>query len=210
MTNTQETELRLDANSQFSYSCNRCKACCINKIIQINPYEIARLANAIGISTNELKLKYTNDGVYLKQDENGACLFLNEEGCNVHANRPLVCRIFPLGRHIRENGDIFYTHGNWKPAPNGDYGDNGIVEDYLIAQGVAQFADFADAYFKFYCRLRDYLTQQQDDNSPPPYEDILDLEAVVAQYCQENSIAPPNDLEGRAKLHIEILDKLLT
>ena len=38
----------------------------------------------------------------------GACPFLNQEGrCKVHAFRPGICRLFPLGRYYEEDGNGF-------------------------------------------------------------------------------------------------------
>ena len=34
-----------------------------------------------------------NDHTVLKQTESGACVFLGAEGCMVHPDRPLVCRL---------------------------------------------------------------------------------------------------------------------
>jgi hypothetical protein len=46
---------------------------------------------------------------HLRMDgENNGCLFLNEQGrCQIHAFRPGICRLFPLGR-IYEEDTFFY------------------------------------------------------------------------------------------------------
>lgn len=45
----QQAEARAEA---FGYTCNRCTNCCRNKLIQVNPYEIARLARHKGVGTS--------------------------------------------------------------------------------------------------------------------------------------------------------------
>ena len=34
----------MEPDTRFSYRCTRCNSCCVDKRIQVNPYEIARLA----------------------------------------------------------------------------------------------------------------------------------------------------------------------
>lgn len=41
----------LDRDSAFSYRCARCSRCCPRYHIQVNPYEILRLARLLGVST---------------------------------------------------------------------------------------------------------------------------------------------------------------
>jgi Fe-S-cluster containining protein len=84
----------------FGYVCHRCLKCCQHKLIQLNPYEIARLARNRGMTTSEFRSAWTMDGVglYLAQTKSGTCVFLGGDGCTVHPDRPLVCRLYPLGR----------------------------------------------------------------------------------------------------------------
>jgi Putative zinc- or iron-chelating domain len=82
-------------SSEFGYVCRRCSLCCRDKRIQINPYELARLARAQGETTSEFRERWTLDGqgTTLGQKEDGTCVFLGSQGCEVHADRPLVCRL---------------------------------------------------------------------------------------------------------------------
>jgi Fe-S-cluster containining protein len=85
----------LQPHSPFSYTCNQCSRCCYNKRIQVNPYEVARLARNKGLSTTDLIAQYFEPGTpHLDNQSGGACVFLTDQGCGVHADRPLVCRIY--------------------------------------------------------------------------------------------------------------------
>ncbi len=53
------TRSGLDRSAPFGFACNRCLQCCMNKKIQVNPYEIARLAQHLGISTTEFIERFT-------------------------------------------------------------------------------------------------------------------------------------------------------
>jgi Fe-S-cluster containining protein len=99
-------ETRYTRDSAFSYTCHACSRCCHDKIIQLNPYEVARLAQNRGMSTTDFLARYTErNGTALRRVEEGACVFLTAQGCGVHADRPLVCRLYPLGRKVTPEGE---------------------------------------------------------------------------------------------------------
>ena len=94
--------------------CEGCSACCTgmgNSVI-LDPYDGFRLTSGLRRGFEkllgfcvELNLQ---DGVILPnlmmKGEKEACVFLTEEGrCSVHAFRPGVCRLFPLGRYYGED-----------------------------------------------------------------------------------------------------------
>lgn len=90
--------------------CKGCSACCrdMGNSIILDPLDIYRLTKGLGKTFEELLQDtielHTVDGIVLpnlKMTEEGKCCpFLNEEGrCSIHALRPGLCRIFPLGRH---------------------------------------------------------------------------------------------------------------
>ena len=98
--------------------CAGCSACCrgMGTSVVLDPFDVHRLVTGTGISFEALLQKHLElnvvDGVILPNlkmaGESEACAFLNEEGrCSVHAHRPGICRIFPLGR-LYEDGSFSY------------------------------------------------------------------------------------------------------
>ena len=99
--------------------CEGCSACCrgMGSSILLDPLDCARLTTGTGKSFEsmigkELELTMT-DGVILPSlrlsGEEEACPFLNEEGrCRIHAFRPGICRIFPLGRYYEEGSFRYF------------------------------------------------------------------------------------------------------
>ncbi len=91
--------------------CKGCSVCChgMGTSVILDPLDAVRLAAGLGRSAEELiglGLLELNvvDGIILPNlrmaGEEEACVFLNEEGrCSVHAYRPGICRLFPLGRY---------------------------------------------------------------------------------------------------------------
>ena len=96
--------------------CEGCSYCCqeMGESVILTPFDICELTRNLGKSFDELmedKIElYMTDGMVLpnlKMSKGGkayggkeVCGFLNEEGrCSIHAFRPGLCRLFPLGRN---------------------------------------------------------------------------------------------------------------
>ena len=213
----------LDRESLFSYDCHQCSRCCYDKQIQVNPYEVARLARNKGLSTTELIAKYLEPGKpYLDNQPNGACVFLTEQGCGVHADRPLVCRIYPLVQKLTGDGDESFSHATAHPETEGVYGQSGTVKDFLEAQGLPPFLEVRDRYVVVVYRLLDILAQDVETNDEAfettqdtfsDEESIrqalgqwLDMDVVVVRHCQMHQLTEPIDLEERLTLYIEAME----
>lgn len=100
------------------HDCLGCSACCHNMgtSIVLDPWDIYLLTTGLGQGMEELLAQAIElnvvDGLVLPnlkmQQQSEACFYLDENGrCRIHAYRPGICRLFPLGR-IYENGTFQY------------------------------------------------------------------------------------------------------
>ena len=98
--------------------CEGCSKCCqgMGNSIILDPYDVYRLTTGLGRTLQELLEKEVElnvvDGIILPNLKMSGlkeqCSFLNKEGrCSIHALRPGICRLFPLGRYY-ENGSFRY------------------------------------------------------------------------------------------------------
>jgi len=98
--------------------CEGCFACCcgMGNSIVLDPLDVHRLITGLNQSFEALLASYLElnvvDGIILPnlkmQGSRECCAFLNEAGrCTIHAIRPGICRLFPLGRYY-ENGSFRY------------------------------------------------------------------------------------------------------
>ena len=100
--------------------CRGCSACChgMGNSIVLDPYDVYRLTTLRGDTLEHLleekKVEWNVvDGqilpnLALRSGADEACGFLDEAGrCRIHAYRPGICRLFPLGRFY-ENGSFQY------------------------------------------------------------------------------------------------------
>jgi Fe-S-cluster containining protein len=211
-------ERRMHAGDHFGYRCHRCLHCCHDKRIQLNPYEVARLAQNRGVTTTDFRGSWTVDGlgVELARKETGACVFLGPEGCTVHADRPLVCRLYPLGRVVDPDGTERFVRAEPHPLSHGEFLDRGTIGEFLEAQKAAPFMRAADEYYFWFCRALEHRASLPDSATPPssvsatgPAWQWLDMDSAIAAHCSMHGINEPLNLDERRTLHVQILDTLL-
>lgn len=103
----------------YCEDCAGCSSCCENSAVMIilDAYDVRMLSEGLNYSFEAMlnlgmiQLQVI-DGIVLPglgTDENGVCVFLNENGrCKIHAHRPGICRMFPLARIYHEDGRFSY------------------------------------------------------------------------------------------------------
>jgi Fe-S-cluster containining protein len=204
----------------FSYACGRCGHCCHEKGISLNPYEVLRLARNRGVTTTEFIARYTDTGgTRLAQRDDGACVFLTKEGCGVHPDRPLVCRIYPLARHVSPEREETFSELEPHPQTAGRYGTSGTVGDFLESHGAETFIRAVDRYLDLYGAMADSLAARierlsgaareavgrecarpRHDSASPS---VFDVDRTVDEYCSERGVPKPADVERLTQLHLE-------
>lgn len=97
------------------HDCKGCSACCqgMGNSIVLDPMDVAVLRKNLNQTFEGLLEKYIDvnvvDGIILPnlrmEGESETCVFLDKAGrCSIHAFRPGICRLFPLGRYYDEDG----------------------------------------------------------------------------------------------------------
>lgn len=96
----------------FQFRCDQCGECCRNREdIILNPFDLFRISSQLGTKPNEIVERYCTVYVgdssrfpvvlLLPVGNEKTCPFLKDNRCSVHANKPTVCALYPLGRGIR-------------------------------------------------------------------------------------------------------------
>jgi Fe-S-cluster containining protein len=118
-------------------------ACCggMGQSIVLDPYDIYRITTNLEITFEQLLAYLVElnvvDGIILPNlkmaGDKETCVFLDKEGrCSIHAYRPGICRIFPLGRYYEEHNYSYFLQvkecpcktteqvkvGKWIDTPN--------------------------------------------------------------------------------------------
>lgn len=103
--------------------CAGCHACCeqMGDSVLLDPLDCYRLTGALGKNFEQLLADavelHVEEGLILPnlkmQADTGQCFFLDENGrCSIHAQRPGICRLFPLGRIYEENGVSYFLQND--------------------------------------------------------------------------------------------------
>lgn len=197
-----------ERGSPFSYACQGCGRCCHHKTIRVGPYEIARLAEVLGTTTTEVIDRYlAEDGATLRTVEEDACVFLDGTRCGVHAGRPLVCRLYPLGWATSSRGGEAFVELEPHPETEGVYGEDGTVGDYLETQETAPYERAAARYTAVLRRIESLAETEGPDPGPPP--PLTDVDRAVTEECELRGVEVPETVEERVGLHLEILQRWL-
>ena len=209
----------IDRGSGFSFQCGRCSECCSGKRIQVNPFEISRIAANLKIGTTELIRRFTENGVYLCRKDDGRCVFLESDGCRVHEDRPLVCRLYPLGRYFAVGGEESFSFIDLPLQCRGIGSSSQTVEEYLESQDARVFIEAAEYYRTL---LRKLVARFQQDTEAPlpqwisvspgsdlevPFPELLDPDRVIDSLYDGEKPAGLTSW-GKMELHVALVEKL--
>ena len=191
------------------------------------PHEILGMSRVLGIGTTEFLCRYTdNGGTTLRSEADGPCVFLTPSGCRVHARRPLVCRLYPLGRTTNERGEERFAVFPAQPDCEAVVGCDGTIESFLESQGVAPYLGWSRRYGELYRRmigLLDRLDIQGKIDAPaadapaaaaqagsdPPLSSWQDIDASLEEYCAAKRLTPPREIDESIALHLRAMEEWL-
>ena len=139
--------VRLDPSHIFQFNCSPgipCfTQCCQDVNIVLTPYDVLRMKNSLGISSDEFLDNYSViipkkerliPMVVLKMNEDDKkCPFVADEGCTIYADRPWPCRMFPLDMNL-DGTFSFITDSSRCQGLRAD--QKWRISDWLVDQGV--------------------------------------------------------------------------
>jgi uncharacterized protein len=157
----------LALTDRLPLTCTRSGTCCHGKMVWVNPWELARLAAAKCMTPRIFRDCHCEfGGIRLRFDgpsgwkRLSACgQYVPGAGCSVHAGRPLVCRLYPLGRKLAGREVLYIHEGGSFPCLEGCPQVKGLphltVADYLFGQDTGPSAAAQDEYLELMQRLAD-------------------------------------------------------
>lgn len=111
------------------HGCAGCSRCCrgMGESVVLDPYDAYQLTQHLGQTFEQLLSScvelHVTDGLIVPnlvmRADTDACTFLDENGrCRIHAFRPGLCRIFPLGRNYEGGTLTYFVLKEECPMPN--------------------------------------------------------------------------------------------
>lgn len=178
-----------DLQSRAAEAGVTCGPHCPGNRIPLTPYEVARIARGLGVPTGEVIRRYVQQGSgVLEVGTDGNCVFHRTEGCELEAERPMSCRNFadPMdgaGRFVERARQYRAILRAWRATRQAEAAAG---PDAVLTAG----------------ELRRHA-------APELGMWILDVDAMVAERCQERGMPIPSDLEARIDIHLDVLRSAL-
>ena len=152
--------------------CVGCSACCrdMGNSIVLDPLDVFRLEMNLHLTFQELLADKLGlnvvDGFILPNlkmaGENEACAFLNFEGrCSIHAFRPGLCRLFPLGRYYEGDSFRYYLQSRECPRPNKT---KIKVKKWIDSPDLKTYEKFVTRWHGFLKNVQRHLRETEDEN----------------------------------------------
>jgi len=157
---------RLELEDTIKFRCHKdisCwNQCCSRADVSLAPYDIIRMKKNLGIDSSEFLKNYTVPfeidahgipGIKLRTTDDGACLFMNDEGCSVYEDRPTACRYYPSGllsmRALGKSEDERHFLMVKEPHCKGHDEDREItIADYRKEQVVEEFDELNRDWYR--------------------------------------------------------------
>jgi Fe-S-cluster containining protein len=157
---------RMDESSSFSFSCHPgvpCfNHCCHDVNIFLTPYDILRLKNRLGLTSEQFLSRYTISPfdknlkypvllLQMEDSDEKPCPFVGDQGCGVYEDRPWACRMYPLGMASPQEGagadDDFYFLLKEDTCKGHGENHEQTVAEWLEGQGIREYNQMG-YYFK--------------------------------------------------------------
>lgn len=141
----QALQATLDSKDTFRFRCTECGKCCKNREdILLSPFDLNRMARYLGIEMGQVIqdycIWYAGQSSMLPvvtmrmQGPEKRCPFLKGKKCGIHAAKPTVCALFPLGRISSENDD--HVHYMMQKVNCGADNEKHTVREWLAGYGL--------------------------------------------------------------------------
>jgi len=112
-------EISLGLDDTFQFHCTKCGRCCLDREdILLTARDIYRISGYLNMKPLAFFRTYCESYigessripvVRLKPQGNAKrCVFLKSKKCEIHAAKPSVCALFPLGRFMKIDSDTFW------------------------------------------------------------------------------------------------------
>jgi len=207
----------LGPGDTFKFSCDKSGSCCKgrdeNPII-LFPYDAYRIQTRLNIGIREFVSEYAHTilgaesklpmlilrSKWLNEFEN-KCVFLDSSNCSIYEDRPLVCRLFPVGRLADREGRSYFFLTKTDSNCRVGVGKERSIENWLEESDTIDHFKWNDRYQQLFLRIN----YKKYHKMPPEFGSLLgtilyDFDFPVNSEGQ-NPSKPKDPNDGDWKLH---------
>lgn len=159
----------------FNFACRKGLSCftqcCQDVNIFLTPYDVLRMKNRLGVSSDEFLSTYTTvlvhkgSGIPLVRlnmvGEERKCPFVTAEGCSIYPDRPWACRMAPID--VDEAGNIVFMLDKTQ-CQGFDEEPEWTLESWMADQGIDEYASIEETFNEIISSttLKDHYVLSQD------------------------------------------------
>lgn len=153
--------------------CDGCSACChgMGSSIVLDPLDVCRLSQGLQQPVNRLLAGplelHVVDGIILPNlkmtGTEEACSFLDSDGrCSIHAFRPGICRMFPLGRFYENHAFKYFLQIHECPKTDRT---KVKIKKWLDTPNLKTYETYISDWHFFLKDLQDYVMKLASDQT---------------------------------------------
>ncbi|MEZ5357204.1 MAG: YkgJ family cysteine cluster protein [Candidatus Zixiibacteriota bacterium] len=159
----------LSPNDTFQFSCKRHGDCCTNRYsnpILCTPYDAFKLQTHLGVNSGEFK-KHFADLVLASDLEfpvmllsspkvksfSDQCIFLDKNNCTVYEARPLVCRLYPLGRILNNDMTSYFFKVNTESNCGLGRGQSYTIDEWIEKTKSRPYLEWSEKFYKLLMKI---------------------------------------------------------
>jgi Fe-S-cluster containining protein len=197
-------ELEIGLNDTFRFKCYGCGKCCKNREdILLSPKDLFNIAVALGKTTKEVMDSvcdcYIGGGsriplVRLQPvGKNMVCPLLKDNRCSVHALKPAVCAMYPMGRFIKYDAEGGKANPSGKatvsyllnPVQCGGHRNN-TVRGWLESFGFDPNDPYYLCWTDFFMGMSNYVRSLESAECKLPREGFAAVWSILEHLLYEN------------------------
>lgn len=155
------------------HDCHGCSSCCrdMGDSIKLDPYDAWQLQREgkpiAGLLQDGTVALTVWEGMILPHlqmnAQTGGCSFLSREGrCTIHAYRPGICRLFPLGRNFTESEMTYFL---LEDACENHQRSKVRVSRWIGIEPAAAYHDFVKEWHDFRKEMLELLAGAQEESA---------------------------------------------
>jgi len=164
-----EIERFLEAGDTFRFTCDRSGKCCKDRVdnpILLSPYDVHRLRTSLSLSSRQFSDRFGQQilgadsqlPIMLLDFEwtgkkHNKCPFLMSYGCKVYEDRPLVCRLYPVGRMVDADMNSYFFLTKTANYCRLGCGKEHTIEQWLEEAEVEPYFEWNDRFNSLYICL---------------------------------------------------------
>lgn len=166
----------LKPGDTFNFNCDMCGNCCRKRSepIVLTGFDIFRAAQALGVTMEEVIEKNLKGSIgpdshlplyVLAERLDGSCRFLRKGRCMIHASKPSVCALFPLGRmYDARDGGFHYFVNAGSCHPGQGFGKTWTLEEWLAEFNIRETESMTLAWNKLIFALAEKTCRMREED----------------------------------------------